>query len=216
MSLTRRLLLYLSICAPLVWSVGLLITIGRARHEINELYDTELLRLARQVQATLPATDAGLRMVVPPMPAPGSNGAGQADPRDLAIAVWDHTGRVTMSDREGGQLRYRPDAAGFVNESIEGQMWRILYLQSSSGKWLIAAGQRIGERAELVWGLTITQLIPWLFVLPVLLLTMAWAVRRALLPLYHLAGELGARRASDLHPLADRRYPRNCSPLCRQ
>ncbi|RZL93295.1 MAG: two-component sensor histidine kinase, partial [Variovorax sp.] len=48
MSLQRRLLLYLLICAPLVWGLALYVSISRARHEVNELYDTELIRLARQ------------------------------------------------------------------------------------------------------------------------------------------------------------------------
>ena len=53
MSLQRRLLLYLLVCAPLVWGIALYFSIDRARHEVNELYDTELIRIARQVQSTL-------------------------------------------------------------------------------------------------------------------------------------------------------------------
>ena len=40
MSLQRRLLLYLLVCAPLVWSIGMLVSVSRARHEVNELYDS--------------------------------------------------------------------------------------------------------------------------------------------------------------------------------
>ena len=53
MSLQKRLLVYLLLCAPLVWSVALYFSIDRARLEVNELFDTELIRLTRQVQATL-------------------------------------------------------------------------------------------------------------------------------------------------------------------
>ena len=52
MSLRRRLLLYLLLCAPVVWSVALVVSIDRARVEVNELFDTEMIRLARQVLAT--------------------------------------------------------------------------------------------------------------------------------------------------------------------
>jgi two-component system, OmpR family, sensor histidine kinase QseC len=58
-SLQRRLLLYLLLCAPLVWAVALGVSADRARHEVNELFDTEIIRLARQVQATLEAVDPG-------------------------------------------------------------------------------------------------------------------------------------------------------------
>ena len=53
MSLQRRLLIYLLLCAPLVWGVALLASAERARDEVNELFDTEIIRLSRQVQATL-------------------------------------------------------------------------------------------------------------------------------------------------------------------
>ena len=39
-SLQRRLLVFLLFCAPLVWGVALLVSASRARHEVNELYDT--------------------------------------------------------------------------------------------------------------------------------------------------------------------------------
>ena len=71
MSLQRRLLLYLLMSAPLVWGVALLVSADRARHEVNELYDTEIIRLARQVQATL----GGLSVPGQVLPVPPSKAA---------------------------------------------------------------------------------------------------------------------------------------------
>ena len=51
MSLRRRLLIYLLICAPLVWGLALVWSARSARQEVNEMFDTELVRLARQVQS---------------------------------------------------------------------------------------------------------------------------------------------------------------------
>jgi two-component system sensor histidine kinase QseC len=210
-SLQRRLLLYLLICAPLVWAAGLAITIHRARHEINELYDTEIIHLARQVQATLP--DASLRVgaLLPPMPKKSM--AGEADLRTFAIAVWNARGQLAAADREGVQIPYIPDAVGFTAEAIEGEPWRVYYLQSFDGTWLVAAGQRMLERSELVWDLTVSQAVPWVLVLPVLLAAMAWAVRRALAPLHHLSAELGGRKADDLRPLKVVDAPSELRPL---
>ena len=55
MTLQRRLLVYLMLCAPLVWVVAFAISFDRARDEVDELFDTELIRLVRQVHALLPA-----------------------------------------------------------------------------------------------------------------------------------------------------------------
>ena len=210
MSLQRRLLVYLLLCAPLVWAVALLASADRARVEVNELFDTEIIRLARQVQVTLhglPALQAPSR-VLPPVQA-----AGEADLDDLAIAVWNRQGQLLLVDREGVQLPHRAQAAGFVDLVLDGEAWRVYYLQAPAGEWLVAAGQRVHERDELVWNLIGSQLLPWLLVLPVLLAAMAWAVRQALAPVRVLAEDLQRRGAEDLRPVAEAQAPAELRPL---
>jgi len=210
MSLQKRLLLYLLISAPLVWVVALVASAQFARDEINELYDSEMIRLAREVQATLRPPGAE-EAPEPPLVAPSERG--DAEIEDLAIAVWGRDGRLLNSDRQGVLLPYRPDGSGFADLSIEGQPWRVYYLQSFNGTWLVAAGQKVYERDELVHDLTFSQLVPWLFVLPVLLVVMALAVRRALVPVHRLAGELRGRSADDLRALAPQQAPAELVPL---
>lgn len=210
MSLQRRLLLYLLIFAPLVWAGALVVSAQRARHEVNELFDTEIIRLARQVQSM----QAGAAAPGRPLPAASAAGAvGEADLDDLAIAVWDGQGRLLMGDREGVQLPRRADAAGFVDLQLDGAPWRVYYLQSPDNAWLVAAGQRGAERDELVWDLVNSQLLPWLMVLPLLLLAMAWAVRQALAPVRVLAAELQRRSADDLRPVPVDHAPHELQPL---
>lgn len=210
MSLRRRLLLYLLICAPLVWIVALLLSLSVARQEVDELFDTEMIRLARQVQVTLAAPVAG--HVLPPADA-ASASLGEADMRDLAIAVWDGSGRLRVADREGVLLPHRSEASGFVDLTIDGDGWRVYYLQSFDGAALVAAGQRVHEREELSYNLTLGQLLPWLVMLPVLLAAMAWAVRRALAPVEHLSDELRSRGADELRPLRSADTPAELRPL---
>jgi two-component system sensor histidine kinase QseC len=207
MSLQRRLLLYLLVCAPVVWGVALLASAHRARHEVNELFDTQIIRLALQVQATLVSAAApGQMLHAPPS-------AGEADLRDLAIAVWNRQGQLLLVDREGVQLPRRVDASGFVDMQLGGEPWRVYYLQAPNGEWLVAAGQRGDERNELVRDLVAGQLIPWLLVLPVLLLAMAWAVKRALQPVRMLTRELRGRSADDLRPVPVTQAPQELQPM---
>jgi two-component system sensor histidine kinase QseC len=207
MSLQRRLLLVLLLCAPLAWGAALLVSAQRARHEVNELFDTSMVRLAQQVQAALQAPGA---LATPPPPgAP----AGEADLDDAAIAVWDERGALRMVDHEGAQLPYRPGAAGFVELQIEGDRWQVYYLPSPGGDLLVAAGQRMYERDEVVRDLVFSHLVPWLLVLPLLLAALAWGVRRALAPVHGLTAELRARGADDLQPVPVERAPRELQPL---
>jgi len=162
MSLQRRLLLYLLVCAPVVWGATLYFSVNRARHGVNELFDTELIRLARQVYSTLGPSSQSVRLPLPPIPAGSSVEAGDSDLRELAVAVWDEEGQLMLADREGAQLPYRADARGFVDEQVGKQTWRVYYMASPDGRWLVAAGQDRWERDELVYQLTVTQVVPWL------------------------------------------------------
>lgn len=211
MSLQRRLLVYLLISAPLVWLVAVVVSMQFARHEVDELFDTELIRLARQVQVTLAVPLDGTAPLLPH--AAASAPMGEADVDDLAIAVWGRDGRLLLSDREGVGLPYRPEAAGFVDLRIAGLAWRVYYLQSFDGAWLVAAGQRADEREELAFDVTLGQLLPWLAMLPLLLAAMAWGVRRALEPVRQLSDELGARSAEDLQPVPLAKTPSELQPL---
>jgi two-component system sensor histidine kinase QseC len=212
MSLQRRLLLYLLLSAPLVWVVALVASVQFARHEINELYDSEMIRLAREVQATLgPAAAASAAAAVQRHRESADTGA--ADIGDLAIAVWSREGHLLNADREGVLLPYRPQGSGFADLTLAGEAWRVYYLQSFEGDWLVAAGQKAYERDELVYDLTLSQLVPWLLVLPVLLFVMALAVRRALAPVRRLADELHGRSADDLRQVPPQAAPAELTPL---
>ena len=209
MSLRRRLLVYLLICAPLVWLLALTASSFRARAEVNELFDTEMIRLARQVQLTL----IGVNAEDDQPGVPASPRGGEADLYEMAIAVWDRQGKVVLVDREGAQLPLRPDAVGFVDLTVNAQPWRAYYLQSSDGEWLVAAGQNLYERDELVYDLIGSQLIPWLLMLPILLLAMGWAVREALAPMRAVADELQQRGADDLQPIPVGTAPVELQPM---
>lgn len=209
MTLQRRLMLYLLVCAPIVWAAALAVSVQRARHEVNELFDSEMIRLARQVQVTLDPAAAD-----PPALQPEQLGdSGEADLHDLAIAVWNREGKLQRADREGVALPWRPDAAGFVDLTLGEDLWRVYYLQSFDGRWLVAAGQKVYERDEIVFDLTASQLAPWLLVLPVLLGAMAWAVRQALRPVRDLTRELASRSPDDLQPVPVGHAPAELAPM---
>jgi two-component system sensor histidine kinase QseC len=214
MSLRRRLLVYLLVSAPLVWLLAGLASMRFAQDEIDELFDTELIRLARQVQVTLATPMEGRGSPLPGTAAPAASAAlGEADLADLAIAVWAHDGRLLLSDREGVFLPYRPETSGFVGLTIGQDVWRIYYLQSFDGAWLVAAGQKAYEREELAFDVTLGQFLPWLVMLPLLLLVMAWAVRQALAPVRQLSDEVRARGAEDLRPMPAALAPSELRPL---
>lgn len=209
MSLSRRLMVYLLICAPLVWLVAVAVSWFQARDQVNELFDSEMIRLARQIQLTI----AGVRpeAVASDLPLAGPWGAAELD--DFAVAVWDREGRPVFLDREGAQLPRSAEEVGFVDLQINAQPWRAYYLHSPDGAWVVAAGQSLHERDELVCDLIGSQLIPWLLMLPILLVAMGWAVRQALTPMRDLTRDLQHRDAHDLAPVPVAYAPVELQPL---
>jgi two-component system, OmpR family, sensor histidine kinase QseC len=211
MSLQRRLLLYLLISAPLVWAIAVGFSTFQARHEVNELFDTEMIRLARQVQDIAGHLDPASVAAQPLNPPPTT--LGEADLNDFAVAIWNANGELLVDDHEGAQLPWNRDATGFLDTTIGDASWRIYYLQAPELQGLVAAGQKTGERDELVWGLVSSQMIPWLVVLPVLLLAMAWAVRQAMAPMHAVTESLNGRSAHALERLALANAPQELHPL---
>lgn len=217
MTLQRRLLLTIALVAPLVWATAATGTWWRARHEIGELYDTEMVRLARQVLALLPPGGAPANGAVADAATatapPGGEPGGEAELRTLSVAAWVGMRRV-LSDAEGTLLPWHDGADGFVDTMLDGGAWRVYYLgDPQGGPRRVAVGQDLAERAELVRGLLVSQLWPWLASLPVLLLALAAAVRHALAPMRALTRTVARRDAADLRPVGGDGVPADLVPL---
>ena len=146
-----------------------------ARHEVDELFDTEMIRLARQVQATLVVTPAMPGQALPPP----AGDRGEADMRELAIAVWDAR-RPPAAGRPRGRAAAVPSRGhGFVDMRVDGAAWRIYYLHRRAATGWSPPGRRPTSATSWRRNITLGQVLPWVLMLPVLLLAMTWAVKRA-------------------------------------
>mgnify|MGYP005811392499 CR=1 FL=1 len=208
MTLQRRLLVLLLLGAPVIWLIAVAYSGWRASLEIDELFDTQQIRLAQQVLAMLPSGTIDAALVPPARP--GKHG--EADLRDLSIAVWDRSGKRLLVDREGTALPFLPAADGFADTELNGQPWRVFYLRSADGLLHVAVGQRRGERDDVLRDVLLTQLLPWVLTLPLLLALIAGGVRRALRPVRALAREIESRRPDDLRPITTE-APAELAPL---
>ncbi|MET0183855.1 MAG: ATP-binding protein [Achromobacter sp.] len=213
MTLQRRLILAVLIAAPFAWLLTLGVTYWRAQHEINELYDTDMVRLAQHMRALLPLLDdrrLGAPDTVENVPLGNLGDAGLAD---LAVSAWAPDGRQLHVDPDGDRLPASSGLDGFSATAIDGVPWRLYYLENASNGWRVAVGQRLGEREELVESYLIGQAFPWLFGLPVLLALLIWAVRHALRPVRDLSHQIAQRDPEDPIPLDASAAPGELQPL---
>ncbi|WP_447982324.1 ATP-binding protein [Achromobacter kerstersii] len=207
MTLQRRLIIAVLLAAPFAWLITIAGTYWRAAHEINELYDTDMLRLAQQTLAisSLIPPSAPLR----PMPAqtPASTDSGDAGLGDLSVAIWRGSDAPLVLDPEALQFPREGNRTGFFDSVVSGEPWRLVYLSDPDGQTRVAVGQRIGERNDLVVAYIAGQILPWLIGLPVLIALLIFAVRRAMRPVRDLSMQLEQRSPDDATPLPSADVP---------
>jgi len=205
MTLQRRLILSVMLAATLAWVLTSAIIYVSAREEINELYDTDMVRMAQQMQAVLPIVNIeALPRPAPPSPAPGDEDLGDlgsAGLGDLAIAAWRPGGEPLHIDPDGDRLPRAPNVKGFTEATIDGVLWRLYYLNDGTVGWRVCVGQVLAEREELIFAYIQAQVLPWVLGIPLLTLLLVWAVRRALLPVRTLSSQLATRAPDDPTPL---------------
>lgn len=205
-SLQKRIILALVLIAPLLWIVSAGVALYQTREEVHELYDGQLVMLARQLAESrhfhrgvfLPPPDGDIR----------------SDPqtRALAQAIWLRDGTLIWEDGEGAALTPMPARPGFYVRKTHHGKWRVYVLPTPDGRAMVAVGQNLRLRHEAAWHVVLSQLWAWLLPLPLLVGALVLAVRRGLAPLNRLADSLARRRADDLGPI-DARVPTEARPL---
>lgn len=206
MTLQRRLIIAVLLAAPFAWLITIAGTYWRATHEINELYDTDMLRLAQQTIAVAALIPPSVTTVPLPAAAPSSD-AGDAEPGDLSVAIWRGAGDALVLDAEARQFPRVAQREGFFDSIVNGVPWRLVYLSDPDSNTRVAVGQRIGEREDLAIAYVASQILPWLAGLPVLIALLIFAVRKAIRPVRDLSVQLERRRPDDATPLPTAEVP---------
>ena len=201
-SIRRRLLAYLSGGLLALWLATALASAAVAMHEINEIADSQMSQLARSLMHVSPAGSAA---DLPP--------AGGAESSNNGFAIWDKHGTLQLADRYGREIPFQT-ASGFYNNRAawQGNAWRYLYLHDEHSGRTVAVSQRWKERLSTLTNALWVQLALTFLSLPLLLWLIARGIRRGLMPLDLLAGELGARNAQSLQPVSEK-VPAETLPL---
>ena len=203
-SIRRRLLTYLSGGLLALWLATALASAAVALHEITEIADSQMSQLARSLMQ-VPQAAAGSTADLPP--------AGGAESSNNGFAIWDKHGTLLLADRYGREIPFQT-ASGFHNNRAawQGSAWRYLYLHDEHSGRTVAVSQRLKERLSTLTNALWVQLTLTFLSLPLLLWLIARGIRRGLMPLDLLAGELAARNAQSLQPVSEQ-VPAETLPL---
>lgn len=213
LSLRLRLIVFFMIIACAVWAGAGVLAWVETKEKIDEFFDTYQMALARQLSGadwcnvsteTQKKTDKLIKNIR------------NADDEDEAIgfAIFTPSGQKVFHDDENGQDFQFQDISGrFVEQKVDDESWRVVWLASTDGNFRIAVGQELEYREDMAWDMLEEFMTPWAAGLLILLVAIIIIISRELRPLKRLTGEINARSGNDLSPLNDDDMPSEIKPL---
>ena len=208
MTVQRRLLIWLLTFTVALWIGVSLYAYLSAKHEIDELFDTQQVALAGLVLSTEGVSPGGEA----PVP-PGNVDLREADADDLAIALWTVQGRLLMSSGAAAGLDFGELPEGFSTLDRQGVPWVVFVQRDPQRQRVVAVAQNAEERSEVLVDLVLSQFSPWMLILPVLVAGIVIAVRAAFGPLRALARQVESRDVNELTPIGSEHVTADVAPL---
>ncbi len=196
-SIRARLLIALIVLVAFVSVLASVVTYRRVLSETSTLFDYQLRQMALSLRGQISLAP---RIEVPPE---------QGD-ADFVVQIWDVFGARTYLSRPGLPL-INQTALGYADLQLRGEAWRAYGLQTADGVIQIAQPVRVREGLARAAAVRVT--VPLLLLLPIMLVAVAWSVRRGLRPLEYVTGEVQRRDVRSLTPLGASDLPREIAPL---
>ena len=155
------------------------------------------------------------------------------DRQHLPLVHLGDDGRANDSDEEsrvivqyltaGNKMALKGDAGaplplpvtlpdGLHTHEVNGEPFRVLVKTTSSGE-RIAVAQETGVRDEIARDSALRTLMPFLILVPVLLLIVANLVRKMFRPIAALSAEIDQRAEQELHPVEEGHLPAEVRPF---
>ncbi|SMB84093.1 two-component system, OmpR family, sensor histidine kinase QseC [Pasteurella testudinis DSM 23072] len=215
-SLRLRLIIILSFTSLLLWCVAGIIAWSKAKDETDKVFDAQQILFAQRL-ATSNLRQILIQQHNGKMPEafkpPRHIRKKVLDDDALAFAIFTRQGERVLSDgNNGDHITFSP-TRGFAKQTIDDDSWRIFWLPAAGGELMIAVGQELEYREDIVSDMVFSQLWVWLAGLPVLLALIAFVVSRELAPLKRLRQELHHRSPDDNSPIEIPSLPSEIQPV---
>lgn len=201
-SVQRKLSFALSLAILVMAIVAGAFAFLSAFDEAHELQDDVLRQVARIVdrqrlaapgaEARLGDVDEESRVIVQRLGETPASPAGAEDGATLALPIHLSDGMHTLN--------------------VGGEAFRVLVKTTAAGE-RIAVAQEAGLRNEIARDGALRTVMPFLILVPVLLLMVADLVRKLFRPIAELSREVDQRSEQDLHPVDDQHLPLEVRPF---
>lgn len=216
-SLRVRLIILFSMALIVTWLIASSVAFFQINNDLREVFDSQQLLFAKRLaspnlQALL---DDKQPQILPKVKSKQLKKL-KVDDDALAFAIFSLDGQMLLNDGDNGAKFVYP--RGMLNgkepviiQDVKG--WRILWLQSSDSRYVVAVGQELDYRRDLAFDVIGRQMLPWLIMLPLLMLITILIINRELKPLKGIVGTLRTRRPDDATPIDGSSAPSEVKPL---
>ena len=156
-----------------------------------------------------------------------SGDLGDAEDDYMGFAIWNQDGHLLAADENGQAFSFLPDQRGFLEENNSAyqrlnpfsKRWRLFYVHDDRDNdhhkhenRIIAVGQNLDSRQEMIVGAMSVQVLPMLIGLFAFMGLVIWLIKRGFMPLSQISTDLKERQPQDDSPItAD--VPKEIQPL---
>lgn len=213
-SLNFRLLLILTLTSLVVWGISTGIAWWQTKKEVNDVFDAQQILFAERLASS------DLENVLLNQATDSPRGGFKPykrhyDDDALAFAIFTKNGERVLSDGDNGDKFIFEHQIGFSQNYIQDDddKWRLFWLPVGKGELVIAVGQELEYREDLINKMIFGQMWIWFASLPILLGIVALFIRKELKPIKALSTELLERKPGDISLLKIEQIPTEILPL---
>ena len=211
-SLRFRLIATLSLASIFVWLLSTAVAWFQVRKEVNQVFDAQQILFAER----LASSDLRNLLIDRHNPQPRRPfKKHRFDDDALAFAIFTPDGNIVLSDGENGENFIYAPKKGFSGSKIreDDDDWRIFWLPVAGGRLLVAVGQELEYRDDLINQMVFGQMWIWFAGLPFLLAALGLIIRRELRSLKAVGEQVAKRLPDDTSLLATDNLPTEILPL---
>lgn len=242
-SIRKRLLLTLLTGIIAVGGFTIVRSYLDARHEIQELFDAELAETARLIQTQIlyllqhdEDDDLEARLesnpLIPAGPAADyddddddededdsdGNEVGHEYEHKIAFQLYNRQGILLLRSATApatplSERKVRRRNAGYSDEEIGDQQWRVFSLWDSRRRYLVQVGEQYAVRNELAGKISLRLIQGSVIALPLLAILIWYGIGNGLAPLRKVAREVARRDPRFLEPVETGPVPDEVRPL---
>jgi len=213
MSLRKRLVIGIAALLTVLWVAAMAWFLVHVRAELQQVLDIRLASSARMVQGLLARGQFELRERGMSCPVINTETGTGALPSQLTCQLWSLEGEVLSTSGDAPPLIDQPREDGFSTRRVDGERWRVFTLTDRISGVRLATAERQALRSELVRDAALAVSLPFLLVLPGMVVLVWSGVGRGLAPLERLRESIRQRHADALEALPERGAPPEVEPL---